>query len=70
MPACEFSEARSGGIYGYCNLVLTDVSTSWFKAHCTKTPFKCPYIRLCPTCKTKNAAASPFCSECGKKLKE
>ena len=70
MPECEFSEARSGGAYGYCNLVLTDVSSSWYMSLCTKTPSKCPYIKECPKCGNKNAASAPFCSECGTKLIE
>ncbi|NVM56021.1 MAG: hypothetical protein HWN66_20150 [Candidatus Helarchaeota archaeon] len=70
MPECEFSEARSGGAYGFCKLVLTDVSSSWYLSLCKKTPNKCPYIKICPKCKIKNAASSTFCSDCGANLKE
>jgi hypothetical protein len=70
MSPCEFSEARSGGAYGYCKIVLTDVSSSWYLSLCTKTPQKCPYIRVCSHCGVKNNASSMFCSECGGKIKE
>jgi len=69
MTTCEFSEARSGGAYGYCKLVLTDVSSNWYLSLCTKDPSKCPYIIECPKCGIKNAASSGFCSECGANLK-
>lgn len=70
MPTCEFSEPKSGGAYGYCSLVMTDVSSSWYSSLCTKNPSKCPYIKICPHCGTKNAASAPFCSECGKKFEK
>lgn len=70
MPVCEFSESRSGGAYGHCTLVMTDVSSNWYSSLCTKNPSKCPYITECPACGMKNAASSPFCSECGAKIKE
>ena len=70
MPECEFSEAKSGGVYGYCSLVMTEMSSSWYSSLCIKNPSKCPYIKECPKCGMKNAAFSPFCSECRAKLKE
>jgi len=70
MMTCEFSEGRSGGAYGYCKLILTDVSSSWYLSLCTKEPHKCPYIKVCPKCKVKNSASSAFCQGCGSKLKK
>ncbi|MHA1264288.1 MAG: zinc-ribbon domain-containing protein [Candidatus Helarchaeota archaeon] len=69
MSTCEFSESRSGGSYGYCTLIMTDVSSDWYLNLCTKTPQKCPYITVCSKCGAKNAASSTFCSECGVNLK-
>lgn len=69
MTICEFSEGRSGGSYGYCKLVLTDVSSSWYLSLCTNEPSKCPYIQTCPECGVKNSASSVFCSDCGSKLR-
>lgn len=69
MNLCEFSEPRSGGAYGFCKLVNSDVSSDWYLSLCTKNPKKCPYVTVCSRCGVVNAAASAFCSECGEKLK-
>ena len=70
MPVCEFSEERSGGAYGHCNLVMTAVSSDWYLSLCKKNPQKCPYLAECQKCGVKNASSSAFCSGCGAKLKE